>query len=92
MLDLWAHSGTTREGYLVVFITVQNLVRIAVVVLIVRKFEYFVFLAVQYLFEPPMGCFGGKNGDSGHFQPFYPNRDAITRNCPLNTLTSLTCL
>jgi len=36
-----AYSGTTNEEYLVVFITVQNLVGIVAVVLIIRKCEYF---------------------------------------------------
>jgi len=33
--------GTTHKEYLVVFITVQNLVGMASVVLIIEKFEYF---------------------------------------------------
>jgi len=40
-----ARVWTTREEYLVVFIAVQNLVGIGVVVLQIRKFQYYVSLA-----------------------------------------------
>jgi len=40
MLDLWANFGTTHNKNLMVFITVQNWVAIALVVLIIQKFEY----------------------------------------------------
>jgi len=45
--------------YLVVFITMQNLVGIARVVLIIQKFEYFVHLAWKRLFTPLFGLFWG---------------------------------
>ena len=45
--------GTTREGHLVVFITVQNLVGIDAVVLIICTFFDFASLAGKRLFTPP---------------------------------------
>jgi len=37
----WASFGTTHKENFMVFITVQNLVAIALVVLKIQKFEYF---------------------------------------------------
>jgi len=45
-LNCGAHFGTTHKEYLVVFTTMQNLVEIAAVVWINRKFEYFGILPV----------------------------------------------
>jgi len=42
---VWGPIWTTREGYLVVFITVQNVVAIDVVVSKIQKFEFFTRLA-----------------------------------------------
>jgi len=42
-----------------VFITVQNLVAIALVVLKTQKFEYFAPLALKRLFTPILGLFWG---------------------------------
>jgi len=56
--------------YSVVFITVQNLVGFAAVVLIVQKFEYFARLAEKCLFTPPCGAFFGKMGNKGHLLHF----------------------
>jgi len=58
ILDLWAHSGTIHEEYLVVFNTMQTLLGIAAVILTIgqRKFEYFVHLAVKCLFTPVLGA------------------------------------
>ena len=53
-----------------VFITVQNLVGFAAVVLIVQKFEYFARLAEKCLFTPPCGAFFGKMGNKGHLLHF----------------------
>jgi len=53
-----ANLGTTQ---LVVVIPVQNLVGIALVVMIIQKFEYFARLAWKRLFPPLFGCFEGKN-------------------------------
>jgi len=47
-LPFWicgANFGTTHNENLVVFMSVQNLVAIALVALIIQKFEYFVRLA-----------------------------------------------
>ena len=43
---------TTREVYLVVFITVQNLVRIGLTLLVISKFNDFCDLAGKWLFTP----------------------------------------
>ena len=40
-----AHFESTQKEYLLVFITVQSLTGIAVVVLIISKFQYFACLA-----------------------------------------------
>jgi len=53
-----AHSGTTHEEYLAVFITMQKLVGIAAEVLITCKFEYSAYLAGKCLFTPFWGALG----------------------------------
>ena len=40
-----ANFGTTHNNNFIVFITMQNLVAIALVILIIQKFEYFARLA-----------------------------------------------
>ena len=49
--------GTTRDVFLGVFITVQNLIEIGSVVLVISKFNYFCDLAGNSLFTPLLGCF-----------------------------------
>ena len=56
------HFGTTHEVYLKVFIILQNLVRIAAAVLIIRKFEYFACFASKCLFTPLWGFLAVKMG------------------------------
>ena len=51
--------GTTHEGHLVVFITVQNLVGIDAVVLIICTFHDFVSVAWKRLFTPQNWVFWG---------------------------------
>jgi len=41
----WAHIGITHNDYVVVFVTVQNLVRIDAVDSMIRNFRYFAGLA-----------------------------------------------
>ena len=55
--------GTTLEGHLVVFITVQNLVEIDAVVLIICTFFDFASLAWKRLFTPQNSFFRGKIGE-----------------------------
>jgi len=55
-----ANFRTTHNENLMVFITVQNLFAIALVVLIIQKFKYFV--AYKRLFTPLFGCFRVKIG------------------------------
>ena len=52
--------GTIRDVYLTVFITVQNLVRIGLVVLIISKFNQF-YDGLKCLFMPLLGRFVGFN-------------------------------
>jgi len=54
------------------FITVQNLVGIAAVVVIIRNFEYFAHLARKCLFHAAFGVFSVKMRDNGHFCIFLP--------------------
>jgi len=72
-----AHFRTTHKEYLLIFITVHNMVGIAVVVSIVRKCEYFACLAWKCLF---MHIFRLKMGDNGHFLHFYPSRNSMAQN------------
>jgi len=51
--------GTTSDVFLVVFITVQSLVRIGSAVLIISKFNNFCDLARNCLFTPLLGLFLG---------------------------------
>jgi len=63
-LPFWicgANFGTTHNENLIVFITVQNLFAIALVVLIIEKFEYFARLACKRLFTPRFWLFWAKN-------------------------------
>ena len=62
--------GTTHEGHLVVFITVQNLVGIDAVVLIICTFFDFASLAWKRLFIPQNWVFKGENrGRGGNWPP-----------------------
>jgi len=49
----WTFSGTTHDDYFVVFIVVQNLVRIDAAVSVIWKFWCFANLAWKRLFTPP---------------------------------------
>jgi len=80
VLDLWCKFWNKPKEYLVVFITVPNLVGIASVVLIILKFAYFACLAYRCLFMPLLGCFWGKNSGNINFLHFYPSRNVITLN------------
>ena len=53
-----AHIGKTHKEYLMVFITVQILVWIALVVLMVWKFEYFCAWLENAYSRPQMSVFG----------------------------------
>jgi len=69
--DCYVCVWTTNEGHLVVFIAVQNLVRIDAVVLIICMLFDFSSLAGKRLFTPQKLFFGG----------FYPlNGEAYQRN------------
>ena len=62
--------GTTHEGHLVVFITVQSLVGIDAVVLIICTFFDFASLAWKRLFAPQNWVFRGKVGEGmGRYSP-----------------------
>jgi len=65
-----------------VFITVQNLVAIALVVLMIQKFKYFVRFALQCLFMPFLAVFGVTIWDNENFLNSYPLglRNAVTQN------------
>ena len=60
----------THSENLVVFITVQNLVGIASVILIIQKFEYFAHLAQKRLFTP-FFVLWVKIGENGNFLHCY---------------------
>jgi len=76
-----ANFGTTHNENLMVFITVQNLVAIALVVLKIQKFEYFARLTWKRIFTPTLGrLFWGKNRGNGQLLNSYPTRNAISRN------------
>ena len=60
-LPSWICLGyiwTTHHGYLVVFITVQNLVAIDAVILKIYKFEFFTRLLEIAYSRPKIGAFG----------------------------------
>ena len=55
----WGNIWTIHEEYLVISITVQNLVMIDAVVSIIWAFQYLVHLAGKHLFMPPkLGLLG----------------------------------
>jgi len=70
----------THNENLMVFITVQNLVAIALVVLEIQKFEYFARLPENAYSLPFLDCFGVKIGGNGQLLNSYPSRNAITWN------------
>ena len=79
--------GTTHEGHLVVFITVQNLVGIDAVVLIICTFFDFVTLAWKRLFTPQNWGFLGGKWEKG-WSDIDPQRTrsyfwGFTRLCPI---------
>jgi len=61
-----------------VFITVQNVVAIALVVLKLQKFEYFAVWPENAYSRPFLGCFGVKIGGNGQFLNSYISRNVIT--------------
>jgi len=67
-----ARVWTTREEYLVVFNSVQNLVGIGIAVLTICEFQYYAALAGKCLFTSLLGEFsGGKNRiNRGSGKPF----------------------
>ena len=71
-----ANFGMTSKEYLVVIITVQNLVGIVTIVLIIWKFEYFVCLAWKCLLTQ-CSVLGFKIGENRTFC-IYPFRNALT--------------
>jgi len=70
-----ANFGMTDNENLVVFITLQNLVGIALVVLIIQKFEYFerIWPEIKTPIHTPFGCFGGKNRGKWKLLYCYPS-------------------
>ena len=59
----WAPPGTTQDEFLMVYIVVQNLVKIDALVSMIWNFQYFARLAWKRLFTPQ------KLGFWGHFTP-----------------------
>jgi len=74
-----ANFWTTHKEYLVVFITVQNLVRIASVILIIQN-GIFCTIGLKTPIRACLGCLSGKNRGNGYFLHFYTSRNAISRN------------
>ena len=61
--------GTTHEAYMVVFVTVQNLVVIGVVISIVCKFYYFVRVKLENAYSRPQ--------NRGFWEILPPKWDAV---------------
>ena len=75
---------TTREGHLVVFITVQNFVRIDVVILIICMFFDFASLARKRLCTPPKLGFRGTfppNNNPRQDRPWAESRHLSHKTC-----------
>jgi len=63
-----------------VFITVQNLVAIALVVLTIPKFNILRVWPENAYSCPLLAVLGAKIGGNGKFLNYYPSRNAIIRN------------
>ena len=70
-----ANFGTTYNENLMV-----NLVAIALVKVLIQKFEYFARLAWKCLFTPFLAVLGVKIGENGKFLNCYLSRNAIIWN------------
>jgi len=88
--------GTTHEGHLVVFITVQNLVGMGGVVLIICTFFYFASLAWKRLFTPHnwefLGVFDPLNGEQCEKFPKKAHPCASPRRLSHHAWNPSTCL
>jgi len=81
ILDLWGKFWDDHNENLMIFITVQNLVAIALVVLEIQKSLNILHVWPEKAYSRLFwGCFGVKIRENGQFLNSYPSRNAITRN------------